>query len=78
MTKEQKIDLLEYLISEIKKIEADSLVVQRKFDESISFLQKSDRLCEMKYLEGRMSAILDLIKNLNLRSTPTDNTFCLN
>jgi hypothetical protein len=78
MTIEQKIELLDYIANEIKKLDEQSTEIKKDFDSSVSFTQMVDCIAKIKYIEGQLTALTKLMQDFNLRSTSFEQNICLN
>ena len=78
MTREQKIELLDYIATQIKKLDIQSISTKDEFDSSTSFMQKVDCIANLKYIEGQLHALTNLMTDLNLKSKFHEETFSLN
>lgn len=77
MTTEQKIELLQYVAQEFERIEAEANSVKVKFDSSINFPSELGALCDLKYLQGQLETLNDIVKRFSLRQ-PFTISFSLN
>ena len=78
MTREQKIEMLDYLARQIRKIDQDSLKVKEEFDKAVSIMDKVEGISKLKYLEGRLNAYTEMVKDLGIDSKFHEETFSLN